>query len=594
MKLNLTARLALGGSLLVAVPLVVLSMYGLLTSSRNQLRSGEELLAAKSSDLSRATMMLIASERQIPIGVANSSSVHEALKKHAAQSLKKDEVEALNAELHRTLSNLGPQYEGMFISSPNGVVFAGVLQDGNTKIYDGMNIADRAYFETAAKTKQPVVGQPVKSKVGGDPICVLFVPVRNGDEAIGFLGLSLRMQFIIDSIAKQKIGATGYAFMLDKRGVFIAHPDSSVVLAVDAAADPGLTVLAKRMVAGETGTQPYVFGGAEKIACFTPVGDLGWSVAACQERREFIAPVHELRRAWIILGAVAIVIAFVCCAFAGRKISRPILEVVNSLSEGANQVSSAAANVSESSQSVATMTTEQAAALEETSSSLEELASMAKQNAGSASTASAAMSSTRKTVQLADGSLREVAESMREVCTTSEESQKIVKTMDEIAFQTNILALNAAVEAARAGSAGAGFAVVADEVRALALRSAEASKQTAALIEANILKIRNSDTLVQRTTLEFGELTNKAGEIETMLAEIASASTEQTTGIAQINQAVTQQDQAVQKNAAASEESASASAELTSQAESMHHQLNVLSMLVNGAERRGKKREKST
>ncbi len=203
---------------------------------------------------------------------------------------------------------------------------------------------------------------------------------------------------------------------------------------------------------------------------------------------------------------------------------------------------------------LAEASSEQAASGEETSSSLEEMSSMTKQNADNANTANNLMKDANKVITSANTSMGHLTNSMGEISTASEETQKIVKTIDEIAFQTNLLALNAAVEAARAGEAGAGFAVVADEVRNLAMRAADAAKNTADLIEGTVKKIKEGVDLVETTNQGFAEVAESSSKVGTLLGEIAEASGEQAQGIEQINIAVSEMDKVTQQNAAGSEE----------------------------------------
>jgi methyl-accepting chemotaxis protein len=200
---------------------------------------------------------------------------------------------------------------------------------------------------------------------------------------------------------------------------------------------------------------------------------------------------------------------------------------------------------------------QQAASLEETSSSIEEMSAQTKQNAGNSTQANRLMSAAREVIVRADGSMSELTGSMKEIAKASEQTQKIVKTIDEIAFQTNLLALNAAVEAARAGEAGAGFAVVADEVRNLALRAAEAAKNTSGLMEDIVRKVRNGENLMTVTNEAFGQITESSGKVVGLIGEIAVASQEQSQGIDQINRAVAEMSNVTQQNAAGAEELAS-------------------------------------
>ena len=207
---------------------------------------------------------------------------------------------------------------------------------------------------------------------------------------------------------------------------------------------------------------------------------------------------------------------------------------------------------------------------------------MTKQNAESAGQANELMRGANTVVASANESMNELTASMTKIFTASEDTQKIIKTIDEIAFQTNLLALNAAVEAARAGEAGAGFAVVADEVRNLAMRAADAARNTAQLIEGTVKQVRDGMDLVAKNNEVFSSVTQSTSKVGELIGEIAAASKEQAQGIEQINRAVTEMDRVTQQNAANAEESASASEEMNAQAEQMKVFVEDLATLVYG------------
>jgi methyl-accepting chemotaxis protein len=244
--------------------------------------------------------------------------------------------------------------------------------------------------------------------------------------------------------------------------------------------------------------------------------------------------------------AIGVVLAVILGLVLSKIIISPLQGLIGGLREGAEQVTAASRQVSSASQHLADGTSEQASSLEETSSSLEELSSMTR-HSRRAPQAKTMMTDVQKIVEKVNHHMEQMGNAILEITRSSEETAKIIKTIDEIAFQTNLLALNAAVEAARAGEAGAGFAVVADEVRNLALRSAEAARNTSELIENTIKAVHNGKELTQLTQEAFRENMTISARVGQLVDEIATASQEQSQGIGQINEAVAQMDKSVQQ-----------------------------------------------
>jgi methyl-accepting chemotaxis protein len=269
-------------------------------------------------------------------------------------------------------------------------------------------------------------------------------------------------------------------------------------------------------------------------------------------------------------------------AFSLAALNRGIRQAADIIGNGTAEILGASTQLADSSQTLASGSSEQAAALEETSASLEEIASMTRRNADSAVQAKELAGQTRGAADTGATDMNAMKRAMDEIKRSSDDISKIIKTIDEIAFQTNILALNAAVEAARAGEAGLGFAVVADEVRSLAQRAAQAARETAAKIEDSVARSENGVRISTKVAMSLTDIVDKARRVDALVAEIAVASKEQSQGIGEVNTAVSKLDKVTQANAASAEESASASEELNAQSAMLQEAVKGLCALVGG------------
>ncbi|MCL5096126.1 MAG: methyl-accepting chemotaxis protein [Candidatus Omnitrophica bacterium] len=281
-----------------------------------------------------------------------------------------------------------------------------------------------------------------------------------------------------------------------------------------------------------------------------------------------------------LIGGIALTGLFTCV------ISKPIKAVVDAMSDGADQTASAAAELASASQVLSEGACEQSASLEETSSSLEEISNMTRRNADSAKQAKDLASQAHAAADNGAAGMREMASAMEAIKSCGSDIANIIKTIDDIAFQTNILALNAAVEAARAEEAGVGFAVVAEEVRNLAQRSAQAAKETAAKIQGAIDKTEFGVQVSNKIAHVLHDIVAKIGLLDDRVAEVAATSREQSQSLEQVNAAVSQMDKVTQSNAASAEETASAAEELDAQAGALKEAVSKLFGLVDGTSRR--------
>jgi methyl-accepting chemotaxis protein len=441
------------------------------------------------------------------------------------------------------------------------------------------NAASDSWFQKALASKEIIFSDLHISPDTNQSVIVMAKSFRGADgTAYMVMAVDLDGEMVSKRVTDLKIGKVGYAYILGKDGTVLAYPDKAKNFKLNLSKeDYGKEILQKKK-----GTIEYNFEGNAQFASYQDYPAMGWIIVTAAQKSDILKSVDKMKFLFVILLVVMGALATVVGVLFTMRLVKPISRIVAGLADGADQVASASAQVSQSSQHLAEGASEQASSLEETSSSLEEMSSMTKQNADNASEARAKMGKAKVVVEKANAQMAQLMEAIGEITRSSEETGKIIKTIDEIAFQTNLLALNAAVEAARAGEAGAGFAVVADEVRNLALRSAEAAKNTSDLIEKTIKAVKNGNMITVATQEAFKDNADISGEISQLVDEIATASQEQAHGIAQVNTAVSEMDRVTQETAASAEESASAAEEMNAQAQQMRSYVDDLAAVIGG------------
>jgi methyl-accepting chemotaxis protein len=477
-----------------------------------------------------------------------------------------------------------PFYENVFLADANGKEFLDSV-GGKSVGFDLTSIEGFRPNVRHAQQGEVWVGDVMKSPATGRPVALITAPVSAGNRVVGILGTPIELSNFSDSfVSKYRIRKTGYLYMLDADGTILAHPDAAKIMSNKH------TDFSREMIARGAGSLAYDYEGASRTAHFQRAQRKPWTIAAVIPTKELLASVRTVQLYLLVFGFVTLAGTVLAVSFLAGRISRLVGRVVEELQAAVQQFFAASSQISSSSQALAQGASEQAASIEETSASAEEISALTRQNTERSQNVAQLMNQAIPIVNALNVSHQELAVALGETSTSSEKVAKVIKMIDEIAFQTNILALNAAVEAARAGEAGMGFAVVADEVRNLAHRSASAARDTSALIEEALVKSRQGQQKLDGVHQKM-EANNKiAGAVKAVTDQIGSASVEQARGIAQICTAVAQMNHVVQSTAAQAEENASASQELKAQSEMLQEIVERLSTLARGGESRAKTR----
>jgi methyl-accepting chemotaxis protein len=441
------------------------------------------------------------------------------------------------------------------------------------------------WFQKALGSREICLSEMFVSKEVNEPILIMAKAIYGSidrNKAVAVIAAELWGKQVTASFENVQFGNDSYAFILNQEGYVIAYPDKRKLFQLNlSSTDFGKEILTKKK-----GTIEYTWEGKSRVASFHEYPPMQWVIVTSALKENILSSIKATKNQFIMMGIVIAAIALITAILMSLQIIRPIHRVVKGLTEGVDQVSSASDQISQASQHVAQGTSQQASGIEEVSSSLEQIASITKQNSDNAQQVKVVMNEASQIIQRVQYHMSHMGQAIADITALSEETGKIVKTIDEIAFQTNLLALNAAVEAARAGAAGAGFSVVANEVRNLAMKASEAAKNTGHLIENTIKAVKKGNELAQSTQEAFKENIDIAVKHTRLIDEIAVASKEQAQGIEQVSTAVLQMNQVTQTNAASAEESASASEELNAQFEQVNSMIQELLAIIgdsNGA-----------
>ncbi len=578
-RTKLRTKLVLGGLALLIVPLLALEIFTVQWASRAVNNQEKNQLAILKQVVADQVNIMLDTQKAL----LRNASTHDEVIHTTVQTLAQTgavEIAQFNLDRSPTVFHDKNTYELFFLTDEKGIVIA----DTSEGKHRGTDLSGEEYFRKASGGK-PVIGKVKVSEKGEDYVIVAAplkpTAISTTDKAIGTILVGWKLNALNKRIGELKFGKTGFAFLVDNKGMIILHPEKELMMKTNIADLEGMESVARRMMASEEGIEECPYKGDDKIVAFAPIQAAQWSVGLVISKKELMSPIRNMKNIIVLAGIIIIAIAASIILWTvKRSISTPINRIVDNLNEGAQQLSSASAEISSASQMLSEGASEQAASIQESSSSMLEISSRTKKNADNAAQADKLMKESNEVVLKANRSMGELSSAMEEISKTGEETAKIIKTIDEIAFQTNLLALNAAVEAARAGEVGAGFAVVAGEVRNLAMRAAEAARNTSNLIDGTVKRIKQGSDLVTKTGEAFSEVAKGTHKVGELVSEIAISSREQAQGIQQVNKAVEGMDKIAQRNAANAEESASTSEELSAQAVQMKDIVSALVKLV--------------
>lgn len=474
-----------------------------------------------------------------------------------------------------------------------------------------VNVADRDYVRAVMQEgKAYAFSDAVISKATNKVMIIAAVPIK--DEAGNVIG-AMASTFNMDTLQKLLLEDTNnltdrqeIVFLTDSKGNVMIHPEEKFVQTLTnwSSMEP-----VKAADSGKTEVCQYVNGdNVDSLAASAPVGNLGWGIVVENSRSDVMSVIYNavttIAIIMIVLLALVVVFARILAnsfatpmkelaekselmangdltvrlnvesndeighaANAFNKMSCQMNEVMSKISIASQQVASGSKNIADAGNMLAKGASSQASSVEELSASISEINEQTKNNAGNAEEANNLASDTHTKANIGNQRMEEMLQAMVDINESSNNIAKIIKVIDEIAFQTNILALNAAVEAARAGQHGKGFAVVAEEVRNLAARSAEAAKSTTEIIQHSIDKVNAGTELAKGTAQALRSIKESIDQVTVLVADIAQASQKQSSALQMLNQGVLQVSNVVQTNSSTAEESASASVELNAQAE---------------------------
>jgi methyl-accepting chemotaxis protein len=581
MKLNITLKLLLSGLILVFVPVLIVGGYSIFSFTKTSNAQAANFLETTTTDLAYLVDMALSEEKDT-VRLLGEDEAYSLLLKESSGFSENELGKSVLKSLRKICSSDSEKYRLAYLVDRRGKIVVAADASGFSKETKGLDVSDRDYFQEGQSASDVVISSMIQSRLDGSPTVVFYYPIRKAGVYLGGFAISVDVSDVTSFITEKVLGNTGYAYAVNKEGTIIVHPNEALAFKTKLVDLEGMEKISQRILEEPEGIGAYEYKGEAKTASFHKSTVSDWVICATIDDHELYEPSIRITKGIFLILMICCFVGGGISHFFAVRLSKPILRVVDGLRVGSNEVRVSASQVAGSSQILAESSSEQASSLEETSASLEQMSSMSSSSSKSSHKVESLMGDASDSVKEVLAAMKNLSDSMSSIAQASEETQKIVKTIDEIAFQTNILALNAAVEAARAGEAGAGFAVVAEEVRNLAGRAASAAHDTSNIIQNTVERVLTGVDILNTTDRSFAKVANNIDEVNDLISEITESAREQMEGISQINRAVSIVDERVQKNATAAEESAAASEELKEQSISMENYIRVLAAIVDG------------
>ncbi|MBV5318008.1 MAG: methyl-accepting chemotaxis protein [Desulfobulbaceae bacterium] len=608
MKLNVRSiqfKLLASGLLSVLLPLLVVGYFSVTKSSNALMTLSQEKAQTMAGDLARLVKNLVQAEKDMVRLLALDGSILTNLEKLAtADTEAKQETTRAVFEILRTklqAINGSQQYQGLFVTDASGQIITGVLAGGED--YGKLSVADNDEFKKAKQSGESSLGEMIRSQATSQLVVPIAAPLRAADKQfMGTICVVLKADFFTRLVADRKVGETGYAYMINREGIILAHPKAEHLLKLNVSTIKEMSKINEIMMGGKSGVAEYVFKGDNKIAGGAPVEINGWSIAVTQNADEFLRASVQIRNILLAVIIVALTLAGLVLVVSIRKIVRPInaavaglkdiaqgegdltmrLQVlsrdevgelakwfnmfidklqhiiqdvsagVQTLSSSSTELSQISEQMNQGAQEASSKSNNVAVAAEEMSANMNNVAAAMEQsttNTNIVATASEEMSSTigeiaqhaekaRFISSNAAKKANEATQNINELGESARSIGKVIETITEISEQVNLLALNATIEAARAGEAGKGFAVVANEIKELA-------KQTAAATYDIKDKVGNIQGTTAKTVQQISEINTVINDVHEVVGSIATAVEEQSAATAEIASNVNQMAQGI-------------------------------------------------